>query len=490
MAGIAAAHRLQSSASSCFSLTILEASDRIGGRIWSREFGRERVELGALWIHGIDGSPIFELASHIGAMDSADQPWEGQDGFLHHGLLRTEDGEDVDEKIVAPVEEFFNDLLTEMKDEQSRAPRDQTVGEFLRNRFCSFLADQQCAAKSAQCPWSDEKLLQAEAVFRSKEYLERIVTSADSLSDLDMTGYQEYKQFGGEDRTIAKGYSTVLRELSRVLPDGAIQYKKKVEKIVWDQEGTTSVYPVTVVCEDGSVEQADHVILTVSLGVLKQATLPPSVNNRATFIEEKVGDDAVIAGSFFDPPLPVWKLDPIAKLGFGVVNKLFVEIEPGNGRVHKPLRLIFKTKEEEQKQEELAAAAAPGGCPQLLRKCFSIHPINKMSHVLVIWFVGREALQSELQTYEDIVKGITDMLKAFHFPHGVCKGLARSNYCLLEKPLTGIIIRPSTVLTLANGNKGRCHVTHTEPIHCTSLPYSHFSSRVIATRARRSTRYL
>ncbi|KAL3702171.1 hypothetical protein R1sor_020193 [Riccia sorocarpa] len=458
MAGIAAAHRLQSSASSHFSLTILEASDRIGGRICSRELGGETVELGATWIHGIDGNPIFEIASRIGAMDGADQPWEQQDGFLHDELVRTEGGEDMEDSIVGRVADFFNDLLHEMKDERNfRALPYRSVGDFLRSRFRSFLADQQSAAQSADRPWGDVELQQAEAIFRNKEHMERLITAADSLSDLDMAGYQEYTEFNGEHRTVAKGYSTVVRELSRVLPDGAIQFRKKVKRIRWNQEVPTSLYPVTIFCEDGSMEQADHVILTVSLGVLKLAA-------KVTVSEKKergvvnAANDALTDTGFFDPPLPEWKLDPIAKLGFGVVNKVFAETEPANGTVHKALRFIFKPENEEQERETLAATASAGGCSPLLRKSHHIYPINKKSHVLVTWITGREALLSESQTEDDLVKEVTGTLETFSpYPVvGIIQFLhqplnlrtAFCNCCLLERRHTGDTTRPSTVLTL------------------------------------------
>lgn len=50
-------------------LLILEASDRIGGRIRKESFGGLPVELGAGWIAGVGGresNPVWELASKLG----------------------------------------------------------------------------------------------------------------------------------------------------------------------------------------------------------------------------------------------------------------------------------------------------------------------------------------------------------------------------------------------------------------------------------------
>lgn len=50
-------------------LVILEASDRIGGRIRKENFGGVSVELGAGWIAGVGGkesNPVWELARKSG----------------------------------------------------------------------------------------------------------------------------------------------------------------------------------------------------------------------------------------------------------------------------------------------------------------------------------------------------------------------------------------------------------------------------------------
>lgn len=48
---------------------ILEATDRIGGRIRKEEFGGLNVETGAGWIQGVGGkrsNPVWELATQTG----------------------------------------------------------------------------------------------------------------------------------------------------------------------------------------------------------------------------------------------------------------------------------------------------------------------------------------------------------------------------------------------------------------------------------------
>ncbi|QHC23012.1 NAD(P)-binding protein [Streptomyces sp. GS7] len=49
-------------------MSVLEARDRIGGRIWtSQQWSGVPLDLGASWIHGIDENPITDLAKKAGA---------------------------------------------------------------------------------------------------------------------------------------------------------------------------------------------------------------------------------------------------------------------------------------------------------------------------------------------------------------------------------------------------------------------------------------
>src|SRR3989338_1779101 len=58
MAGLAAADELNEK----YSVLVLEARDRIGGRIWTDDSLGMPIDLGASWIHGIDDNPIWALA--------------------------------------------------------------------------------------------------------------------------------------------------------------------------------------------------------------------------------------------------------------------------------------------------------------------------------------------------------------------------------------------------------------------------------------------
>lgn len=73
-AGLSAANSLIKNGIQDF--LILEARNRIGGRILSIDMGAgsSKVELGANWIHGVLGNPIFELAIAHGLIDILQTP--------------------------------------------------------------------------------------------------------------------------------------------------------------------------------------------------------------------------------------------------------------------------------------------------------------------------------------------------------------------------------------------------------------------------------
>uniref|UniRef100_A0A803NGM7 Amine oxidase domain-containing protein n=1 Tax=Cannabis sativa TaxID=3483 RepID=A0A803NGM7_CANSA len=431
MAGLTAANKLYTTVGfkDSFELTLVEGGSRIGGRINTSEFGGDQIEMGATWIHGIGGSPVHKIAQEIGALES-EKPWECMDGSSEDPTRFTtvaEGGLELDgTAVVEPVSGLFKKLmdyaqgkLVEEGDDSANESLNYSqiaekalktcievnggigrvsVGSYLRQGLKLYwaLKGQEDGEVKGYENWT-RKLLE-DGVFRVFENIQRTYTSADDLLTLDFAAESEYRMCWGEEITIAKGYLSIIESLASVLPPGLVQLGRKVRQIEWlpvttareksdmsNGYGNTSSTPVKLHFCDGTTMVADHVIVTVSLGVLKAG----------------VQDDG---SGMFNPPLPCFKTEAISRLGFGVVNKLFLQLSQNYDRKCQDfqsfpfLQMVFHRGDSELRQEKV---------PWWMRKTASMFPIYENSNVLLSWFAGKEALELESLKEEQIISGGT-----------------------------------------------------------------------------------
>ncbi|KAI5664699.1 hypothetical protein M9H77_24022 [Catharanthus roseus] len=414
MAGITAANKLYTCAGSkdLLEISIVEGGTRIGGRINTSEFGGDRIEMGATWIHGIKGSPIHKIAQEINSLDS-EQPWECMDGFPDEPITVVEGGYELNQSLVQPVSNLFKQLMDFAQGKpveevnclklaaKSCGPGGNlSVGYFLRQGLDAYLnssTKNQDDEHKVFDNWTQKSL--EEAIFAMHENTQRTYTSAGDLHNLDYNAESEYRMFPGEEITIAKGYLSVVDSLASVLPAGTIQLGKKVTKIEWQPDdghlpitgenghGNQLLQPVKLHFLDGTTMSADHVIITVSLGVLKQG------------IRQEAG--------MFNPPLPNFKSEAITKLGYGVVNKLFLQLKDQvnrNGTKFPSLQLVFHQSDSKQRHPTI---------PWWIRRTASLCPIYGKSSVLLSWFAGEEALELETLNDQDILDGVSTTISNF-----------------------------------------------------------------------------
>ncbi|KAM0888070.1 hypothetical protein ACQ4PT_028573 [Festuca glaucescens] len=388
LAGLSAALHLCGAGQDKFDVVVAEAGSRAGGRVLTSEFAGHRVEMGATWVHGVVASPVHALARDAGALrdDAADLPYERMDGgFPDRVLTVAEGGNVVDADTVAtPIEELYRGMM-----DAARAGEAGGAGggveEYLRRGLRAYQAARPGGSKELE---EVEEALLAMHINR-----ERTDTSADDLGDLDLAAEGEYRDFPGDHVTIPGGYTRVVEHLVAALPPGTLRLGLRLRRIDWSET------PVRLHFADGATTlAADHVILTVSLGVLKAS----------------VGKDVSSPGAIaFDPPLPQFKREAVSRLGFGVMNKLFIEVEavePEGGGHQEPAR-----------------AAAPPAFPFLhmaflghatkvpwwMRRTESICPVNAGSSVALAWFAGREAAHLESLPDDDVISAVHATLDSF-----------------------------------------------------------------------------
>ncbi|KAJ8434323.1 hypothetical protein Cgig2_024066 [Carnegiea gigantea] len=443
MAGVTAAQKLYTTpgAKELFDLCVVEGGERIGGRISTAEFEGERIEMGATWIHGIGGSPLYEIAQKINSLES-EQPWECMDGLMEEKLsmaeTRAEGGFVLNAAMVEPISSLFEKLMSvaQGKTEESRQNRDvgsikiSSIGSFLKCGLDQYWAskggkeEEEAEEVKVSGNWT-RKMLE-EAVFAICENTQRTYTGAGDLFNLDYAAEKEYRMFPGEEITIPRGYITIVEALASVLPPGFIQLGRKVVKIEWEPnrrqllgseiDHNSSSRPVKLHFTDGSVMKADHVIITVSLGVLKVG------------IQEESG--------LFSPPLPPLKKEAISRLGYGVVNKLFLQWSPGNNQQQGSfgefpfMQMAFHRSDSEFRYRKI---------PWWMRRTASLYPIYSNSGVLLSWFAGKEALELESLDDETIIDGVSTTISSFFpslshrnqensHPHGLCNGDMKSMF--------------------------------------------------------------
>ncbi|PTB65335.1 Sec1-like protein [Trichoderma citrinoviride] len=103
-------------------------------------------------------------------------------------------------------------------------------------------------------------------------------------------------EWEGPHTMVVGGYQSVARGLLQCPSPLEVKTKFAVQRITYHGEGFDG--PASIESEDGTVVEADAVVCTIPLGVLKQGTIQ------------------------FEPPLPSEKADAVLRLGFGILNKV------------------------------------------------------------------------------------------------------------------------------------------------------------------------
>lgn len=125
--------------------------------------------------------------------------------------------------------------------------------------------------------------------------------NAANVGKLSLGGWDQDigNEFEGEHAQVIGGYQQVPRGILRYPSKLDLRTYKAVKEITYTWDGLKETV-ARVLCDDGDILEADQVVLTAPLGVLKENSIT------------------------FDPVLPDWKLGPIQRLGFGTLNKVIL----------------------------------------------------------------------------------------------------------------------------------------------------------------------
>ena len=262
IAGLAAARYLEDRGER---VTILEARNRIGGRIWTWRDLSCPVDLGASWIHGYRRNPIAAIAR---ANDIATRTTDYDNLSAY-----SSDGEFIPDRVLAGLYGDAEGLFEEAAALAAALDDDISIGDAVDRALAG------------------EQLSDGERVFLDWYLAELEVTSGASMSDLSSRYVDSDRTFGGPDHLFPGGYDRIVEI---VAGDLEIETGQVVRQLDYG-DGAVRVYT------DSGEFTGDRAIVTLPLGVLKA--------NRVTF----------------NPPLPEWKTAAIRRLGMGVLNKIALQ---------------------------------------------------------------------------------------------------------------------------------------------------------------------
>lgn len=207
--------------------------------------------------------------------------------------------------------------------------------------------------------------------------------NAANLGKLSLAGWDQDSgnEFEGEHAQVIGGYQQV--------PHGILQYPspldlhthKPVKRISYDADGRRGGL-ARIQCDDGEIIDADRIVLTTPLGVLKEESL------------------------VFDPPLPEWKLGPINRLGFGTLNKIILVYEKPFWDVDQDMFGLLRESDMPNSLDQEDYVRNRGKF-YLFWNCIK----SSGRPVLIALMAGEAAIQAESTSDADLVLGVTIELR-------------------------------------------------------------------------------
>ncbi|XP_063539883.1 spermine oxidase-like [Cydia strobilella] len=428
--GVAAIRRLHDAG---LKVLGLEAADRIGGRINSVQFGEGKVDLGAAWCHGEKDNLVFELANPLGLLGrpEPDNKWF----LLSNGdLVPNDKAEDI---VVA-----FNEEVAKA-DKNSK----KGIAECVRN-----------ATKSNTTLKKDPKL--TNMILEWYERNSHLGGQKDPKQGKSLKGLEEFWNSEGEFMLHwkGKGYATIFDVLLNKYPDPSkaipvnILLNKEVESIKWSSSQGDSGSPlVHVKCTDGSLYAAKSVIVTISIGVLKERH-----------------------SQLFNPPLPAEKVNTINNLQFCVLGKIYIEFEkPWWPKSPANFTLLWQDEDKKKFSKE----------EQWITEIFGFITVENQPNVLLAWIYGEGAEEMEKVSLEGVKTGVEKLLDIVRrqFEVTPVKNVIRTQWASNSLTRGAYAYR-----SVANEQNGGSAITLSEPLyHSNNFPIVCFAGE--ATSHHRHT---
>ncbi|CAA0821969.1 Lysine-specific histone demethylase 1 homolog 3 [Striga hermonthica] len=305
-AGLTAARHLQRQG---FSVTVLEARSRVGGRVFTdRSSLSVPVDLGASIITGVEADVATERRPDPSSLICAQLGLELTVLNSECPLYDTVTGERVPADVDEELEAEYNGLLDEMEllvAEKGESAMKMSLEEGLeyglkRRRMAHSGRDYMETTPGKSREASGLGPLERRVMDWHFAHLE--YGCAALLQEVSLPNWNQddvYGGFGGAHCMIKGGYSAIVESLAEGICIHLDHVVTNVTYRTMDCEANDR--KVKVSTSNGKEFSGDAVLVTVPLGCLKAE----SIN--------------------FSPSLPQWKYLSIKRLGFGVLNKVVLE---------------------------------------------------------------------------------------------------------------------------------------------------------------------
>ncbi|KAG8434922.1 hypothetical protein GDO86_013043 [Hymenochirus boettgeri] len=383
ISGLAAAQQLYRQG--IRNLRILEATGRTGGRIWSQEYGKGLVEIGAHWIHGPSTkNPVFQLSSQYDLLDPGSMSEENQlvefDSPLIFSVTYSSSGKKINCETVSDVGKMYSSWLHKSKAfTHGGCGPHNSVGSFLKQEISGSYHD-----------WDREQVDLKMSLLNAFLKTECCISGTHSMDDVALGPFGEYTTLPGLDCTFPRGYESLVNQIKLSLPNDIVLLNKPVRTVNWKgsfQGQDSRIYPVKLECENGETFLADHVIVTVPLGFLKEC-----------------------ADRFVCPTLPYNKLEAIQNMGFGTNNKIFLEFEKP---FWEPECYVIQLVWEGESPLVKSQINLQQDWIKKLSCLFVLQPPAQIGHVLCGFIAGNESEFMETLSKEEIHSTMTNLLRRF-----------------------------------------------------------------------------
>ncbi|CRL05312.1 CLUMA_CG018144, isoform A [Clunio marinus] len=384
ISGISAASRLLENGFK--NVIILEAEKRIGGRVNTSPFANNVVDLGAQWCHGEKNNVVYELVKDHQVLDYSNISFPSVNFLDSNGQL-------IDSDLCGRLIALCMSILENSSDDL--ADYTGSLGSYTVKKYKEELTTSEFS------DIDNETSLQVLDYFQKYE---NSIEASDSWFETSGNGYLHYWECEGHPllNWKDKGYKTVIDYITKKKPDP--RYSIEVEKKILLNKEVSHIEwrdpQVKIKCSDGSFYDADHVIVTTSLGVLKE--------NYKTL---------------FNPQLPKKKIDAIKGLSFGTVDKIFLEFEkPFWNDEWKGFSLLWKAKDSEEIRNTSDA---------WMEDVFGFYVVDFQPNILCGWISGKSARKMETLDDETVLRSCMKLFTMFlgsRLPWTTPINILRSNW--------------------------------------------------------------